>query len=307
MRFFRPAMAGAFGAVAGLGKLAGLDADTLVSAFGILYGQLSGTLQPHVEGSPLLAMQMGFNARAAVAALDLARDGFAGPRDVLEGRYGYYALFEGAHDVASVVASLGSVWRVTELAHKPFPSGRLTHGAVDGLLRLRAAHGFSADEVASVRVVVPPLVARLVGRPDIAAPAASYARLCLPFVAATALLKGTVDVPDFRGAWLTDPRAHDLASRVTVVAADTGDDNASVPQTVEVTLRDGRHHQTRVDTVLGHPGNTLSREQHLDKFRRNCTHGARPLDERMRERLIALVDGLHEVPDVRELVRATVP
>jgi 2-methylcitrate dehydratase PrpD len=226
---------------------------------------------------------------------------------VLEGRYGYYALFEGAHDLGPVVASLGSAWRVTELAHKPFPSGRLTHGAIDGLLRLRAAHGFSADEVASVRVVAPPLVARLVGRPDVAAPAASYARLCLPFVAATALLKGTVDVPDFRGNWLDDPDAHDLASRVTVTVAETGDDNASVPQTIEVTLRDGRRHRTRVDTVLGHPDHALSREQHLDKFGRNWTYGAQPLAGSARDRLIALVDGLQEAPDVREVIRTTVP
>src|SRR5690348_9050443 len=133
MRFFRPATAGAFGAVAAAGKLARLEVATLVSAFGMLYAQLSGTLQPHLEATPALALQMGVNARAALMAVDLARDGVEGPRDVLEGRYGYFALFEGAHDVASVLPTLGKIWRITELAHKPFPSGRLTHGAIDGL------------------------------------------------------------------------------------------------------------------------------------------------------------------------------
>jgi 2-methylcitrate dehydratase PrpD len=307
MRFFRPATAGAFGAVAAVGKLAGLDVSTLVSAFGILYGQLCGTLQPHLEASPVLALQMGFNARAAVMAVDLARDGLDGPRDVLEGRYGYFALFEGPHDVDGVLATLGQTWRVGELAHKPFPSGRLTHGAVDGLQRLAARDAVTPDGVAVIRVLVPPLVARLVSRPDVEDPVPGYARLCLPFVAATALLKGTVDVPDFRGDWLRAPEVHHVARRVEVVTAPTADENAMAPQTVEVVLRDGTRRAVVIEHVLGHPAHPLSRAQHLDKVRRNIGYGALPLADASRERLVALADGLDTLHDVRALIAATVP
>ncbi len=63
VRFFRPATAGGFGAVAAIAHLAGFDEETTRSAFGHMYGQTSGTLQPHLEGSPLLGLQIGFNAR----------------------------------------------------------------------------------------------------------------------------------------------------------------------------------------------------------------------------------------------------
>ena len=56
LRFFRTATAGAFGAAAAIGRLAGFDAATLVNAFGAVLGQLSGTMQAHVEGSPMLGM-----------------------------------------------------------------------------------------------------------------------------------------------------------------------------------------------------------------------------------------------------------
>ena len=308
MRFFRPATAGTFGAVAALGKLAGLDAGTLTSAFGLAYGQISGTLQPHVEGSPLLALQIGFAARAAVTSVDLARAGVSGPREVLEGRYGYFRLFEGgAYDVKPALGDLGRVWRVAELAHKPFPSGRLTHGVVDGLLTLQAAHGFAAADVTRVVARVPPLVLRLVARPDVPAPAPSYARLCLPFVAATALLQGGVDVPDFRGDRLTDPRTHALAARVEVASDGNPDENALVPQVVTVELAGGRHHEIRLDQVLGHPDRPLSRAQHLDKFRRCWGYGATSLPREAGERLIELVDRLDTVEDARALVACTIP
>ena len=165
LRFFRPATAGGFAATAAVGRLMGFDAATLVNAFGALLGQLSGTMQAHAEGSPLLALQVGFNARNALVACDLAAQGLPGPQEVLEGPFGYFALFEGAHDLAPVLAQLGARWRVGEVALKPFPTGRATHGVLDGVLALQQEHGFGADDVQSVVCTVPPLTARLVGRP----------------------------------------------------------------------------------------------------------------------------------------------
>jgi 2-methylcitrate dehydratase PrpD len=308
MRFFRPANAGAFGAVAALGAMAGFDTRTLVDAFGIAYGHVSGTLQPHAEGSMQLGVQIGFNARGALTAVDLAAQGFAGPHEVLEGRYGYFRLFEnGEWDIAPVLKDLGRTWRITELSHKPFPSGRLTHGVVDGILRLRAQHGFTARDVGRVSARVPPLVARLVGRPDVPAPGANYARLCLPFVAATALVRNHVDVPDFRGDALTAADVHEVAKRVVVLSNGNPDENAIVPQALEIDLTDGRRLAQPLPSVIGQPTAPLSREQHLTKFRRCWTYGAEPLPEDQRERLVAAVDRLETVDDVRELIYLTVP
>jgi len=51
-RFFRPATAGGFGAVAAVGRLLGFDRPTLEAAFAWQLAQASGTMQAHVEGSP---------------------------------------------------------------------------------------------------------------------------------------------------------------------------------------------------------------------------------------------------------------
>jgi hypothetical protein len=57
MRFFRPANASEFGATVGLAMLAGLEPTQLRDAIGIYYGQCSGTMQAHAEGTPQLAMR----------------------------------------------------------------------------------------------------------------------------------------------------------------------------------------------------------------------------------------------------------
>jgi 2-methylcitrate dehydratase PrpD len=301
LRFFRPAMCGALGATAGIAAMLRLDAATTRSALGLAYSQLSGTMQAHVEGSPVLPMQIGFNTRAALVAVDMACRGIVGPGEFLEGPFGYFALMDHDWDPAPF-AGLGRVHRVAELSHKPFPSGRATHGGVDGALSLQQQHGFATDDIEAIRVLAPPLVIQLVDRPPSPQMAPSYARLCLPYVAATALLRGTVSVEDFDAAALRDTARHALAARIRVQHDGNPSLNALAPQRVEVDLRDGRRLALDLPAVLGAPGRPLGRERHLAKFRTAAASGLVPLPPARIESLIALVGRLEELPDVRALV-----
>jgi aconitate decarboxylase len=265
MRFFRPANAGGFGATVGLAMLADLDSEKLRDALGIYYGECAGTMQAHIEASPQLAMQMGFAARNAVAAVELARRGMPGPHAPFTGPFGYFALFDGAAD-PSPFAALGRRWRIAELSHKPFPSGRATHGGIDGLQILIAEDGIRADAVAAARFRVPPLVARLVGRPATDRMTPAYARLCLPYVAAVCLTRGTVGLADFTADAMTDPAILALARRCTVADDGNPDPNALLPQRVEVDLSDGRRVARDVTAVLGSPERPLSPERARAKF-----------------------------------------
>jgi hypothetical protein len=72
-----------------------------------------------------------------------------------------------------------------------------------------------------------------------------------------------------------------------------------------VQLHDGTSHELDLPSVLGAPGRPLGRERHLQKFHRAATSGLRPLSTARVEQLIALVDELHDLPDLRQLVAAT--
>ena len=265
MRFFRPANCGGFGATAALALLAGLDDEQTRDALGIYYGQCAGTMQAHVEATPQLAMQMGFAARAAVTAIELARRGMPGPRAPFSGQFGYFALFDGDADPAPF-DELGRVWRICELSHKPWPSGRATHGGLDGLQRLMAEHAVTADQVAAGRFLVPALTYRLVGRPPREEMTVAYARLCLPYVGAVCLRRGAVGLGDFTPEALSDPETLALARRLTVIANDNPDLNALHPVRVELDLADSHTLACDVTDVLGSPARPLSPEAALAKF-----------------------------------------
>lgn len=302
LRFFRPATVGVFGATAALAKLMRFDADRLHTAFSIAYGQLSGTMQAHTEGSMLLALQVGFSARNAIAACDLAGLGIEGPRNILEGPFGYFKLIETAGDPARVAADLGRIWRITEVAHKPFPSGRATHGLVDGCLELQTRHGFGASDIERITAHVPPLIHHLVGRPPKPEMEINYARLCAAYVAACALQRGTIGIEDFRPEAYRDPTTQELARRVSIHVRDVGNPNALTPVEVEIALNSGAQHRTTIGVVYGNPAKPMTREAHLAKFRRNAAAARRPLPAAKAERVIELIDSLESVPDVTALV-----
>ena len=302
LRFYRQGTCSALGAAAGLSSLMAFNRDTTLSAMGLGYSQLSGTMQAHAEASPMLPMQMGANARAVLTAVDLASAGIVGPKDFLEGKYGYYELFERDWDPEQLTSALSCDTRVLELSHKPYPSGRATHAAVDALVRLKDEHGFEADEISEVEILAPPLVLQLANRPLSADMTPNYARLCLPFVTATALINNAVEVQDFGPQALADPVRLKLGSKVRIVDDGNPDLSALAPQTINVTLDDGRRLSKKVASILGHPDHPLSREQHLDKFRRSCRSARQPLDADRIEQLIDTVDKLEQIDDISRLV-----
>ncbi|XDB00429.1 MmgE/PrpD family protein (plasmid) [Sulfitobacter sp. LCG007] len=308
IRFFRPAAAGGFGALAAIANLGGFDAETTLNAMGIQYGQTSGTMQPHVEGVPLLGLQVGFNARAAIVSADLAQAGFIGPRDFLTGKHGYFELFEmGRCDVDSFLPTLGRSWQIEAMSHKPFASGRLTHGAIDAIRQLRASHDFTAEDIASIRCEVPPVVFNQVGRPDIARPEPNYAKLCLRYVLGALLTRDSVDVEDFRGTVLSDPAIHAVAAKVDVVLNDVEDANAFYPQRIAVTLKDGAVYRKDLDFAYGAPEYPLTPEENVAKFRRCLTHSAKPIPKAAADRVIDFITTLTDQADIAVLPLLTNP
>ena len=302
LQFFRPATAGAFAGVAAVGSARGYDKEQLIRAFSLAYIQLSGTMQAHTEGSSLLALQIGFNARNALIACDLAENGLPGLQGVLEGRFGYFGLIEAQGDIRSVLSSLGKTWRINEVAHKPFPSGRATHGIVNAIQEIQNLYTINVDQIDSVEAKVPSLTHHLVGRPIHDAMEISYARLNGQYAASIMLQKRFIDIDDFTIDAIRNKGSLDLARKVHIKIDDNPDPNALSPVEVEIRMENGEKFFKRLDTVYGNPNKPLTRDAHLAKFRRNWKASAISLPIEDGEEIIKIIDNLEEIEDIRVLI-----
>ena len=299
LRFFRPATVGVFGAAVAVGVLRGFDGAAIKRCFGHALGQVAGTMQAHEEGKPTLPLQLAAAARAGIVAADLAQAGVPAPEDALEGRYGYLPLFETHSDAQGAANQVGQPWRVTELSHKPYPSGRATHGGIEAVLNLRG-QGVGPENLLRMRLSAPPLIHQLVIRPAHQGMNANYARLCFPYVGALALACGRVGMDHFSEPALNRPEPLALAQRITATVNEASDPAAFTPQTLTAELRDGRRLAVRIDDLLGSPSRPLRPAQQEAKV--YACLGAVFADDARTERLISAVRGLPQATDARQLL-----
>lgn len=260
LTFFRPATAGIFGCVAAIASLRQMPREQALDAFGHALAFASGTMQAHLEGKPALPVQVANAARGSLVAIDLARAGMPGVRGVVEGPFGYLALLEGETALAAALAKLGQGHRIEEVSWKPFPTGRAGHGGI-GAVQALMAKGLNAADLAMLEYRAPPLIHRLVGRPAHDAMEPGYARLCLPYLAAVTLMRGTASLADFGADSLRDPAILALAAKVTVESDGNADLAAFVPAVARAYLADGSELVEAVPALLGSPGRPLTRAE----------------------------------------------
>ncbi|MEO1407039.1 MAG: MmgE/PrpD family protein, partial [Pseudomonadota bacterium] len=302
LKFFRPATAGIFGAALGVSKLRRFTSDQMRSALGYALSFCSGSMQAHTEGKPALPVQIANAARGAIMACDLAAAGLEGPTQMIDGPFGYLSLFEDESLIDPVIESLGWAWRIAEVSHKPFPTGRAAQGGIVLMQKLRK-QGVTADDVSSIELSAPPLICRLVGRPIKEDMTANYARLCFQYSGAIALMRGTVDLDDFGADRLSDSTIRELGQRISVVDNGITNPAAFTPQRAVATLHTGETVSAEIDSLYGSPENAMSHPAHLDKFRSCVAFGFGSDQPERCARLIALTDELETLDDISALAK----
>ena len=261
MSFFRPATAGVIGSALACARLAGLHRARFADVLGLAYSFAGGTMQAHVEGSVALPLQIGRAAQAAVMAVNLVAQGLDGPHDVFDGPFGYSKLIEPL-DLAHYTATLGQVWRISEVSVKPYPSGRASHAVLGALAEVRA----SGRSIAGITAYVPPLIERLVGRPYRADMTPAWARLCLPLLVALMIRDGRIDPRRFTSVTFADPEIQALAAMVELRGDGNPDGNALSPQRLDLRYADGSSETVAIPATLGSPEAPLSPAQAAAKY-----------------------------------------
>ncbi len=266
-QFFRPATAGGMGAAAALAKLRGFDKTQIIHALGLAHAQTAGTMQAHWEGSMALPMQIGNAARMAHLAVDMVEAGMTGPVDFIDGRFGYFRLFERSGGIEALLTRLGTPFKITEMAHKPYPAGRATQAALTMVRELRDQHSFDIEQIEAIEIQMPALSVFLVGRPPEPDMTPSYARLCLRFVVPLMLRDGGIDPRQYQASVFADPVLRSIGDRMQIVDDGNPDKNALGPQQMQIRLTDGRTLESHCDAPIGSPDNPLSENQCEDKVR----------------------------------------
>ncbi len=146
-----------FGAVAAAGRVLRLTPDEMHHAFGIAgYSANVPTLRKFFA-SPHAPMtkydHLGLMAQNGLQAALLAKRGFTGDLDVLEGDIGFWRFAGGQGcDWEHLVKNLGTDWTIREVSYKPFPVSLYTNPGIVTARRVAAENGLRPDEIEHVQI-----------------------------------------------------------------------------------------------------------------------------------------------------------
>lgn len=264
--FHNTPLAGVLAAAAGVSALLGLDGDRIRDALGIAGSHAGGLFEFLGQSAEVKRVHPGKAARDGIASAQLAAAGVSGPRTVLEGTHGYFAAFAGEEwDPDTVSAELGERWVLLDTYVKPYPSCRHLHGPIDAALALRAEHGLTLGDVASVRVGTYAVAAQ---HAHTEVDSFLDAQMSIPYAVAVALARGEVALAEFGDDARTDAAIRALTRAVIVEVDDAAQQlyPKARPATVTLTLRDGRTLRRTVEQPYGEPANPMTDEALAGKF-----------------------------------------
>jgi 2-methylcitrate dehydratase len=262
---------------------------------------LGGVVAGHLTNMKNTANPLA--SQAGVYAAMMAKEGYTGPVEVVEGKEGLIEVLNNVKWIPDEVTNgLGKDFLITKCSYKAFPTEALTHQPITAALRVCSDHGITSEDVAEILVETTTRGADILSDPSKFKPdTKETADHSLPYVIAAAVADGKVLPDSFTDEKLKDPRIWDLLGKIKVIADPEID--AIFPGVkrarVSITTKSGDKHQAQVDHAKGSPQNPMSDEELVAKFTANAE---KVIDSKRQKEIIDRIWAFDEVENLEEFM-----
>ncbi|MCH8138015.1 MAG: MmgE/PrpD family protein [Proteobacteria bacterium] len=280
----------------------------IAETLGLVASRSAGLAQFYRSGSTVKRIHAAWAAEAGVGAALLARSGFSGPTDILEGSEGFARAYADEVDFTPLADGLGSTYRLCEVMVKAHSCSARVQAAAEGALSLCQDLGIGPADIARVLIGIPAVIEGRLTHPDPVDVQA--AQMSLPFTVALACARAaeagpgfSLTVEDYQGG-LADAAITELSGRVSCEVEEemnalTSAD--SVPARLTLTLASGEEHSIYVAAPKGSATRPFTHADHVARFEAELR---RRIPAENCARLIAWAEDFASVGDVTEIGRA---
>ncbi len=302
---------GAMGATAACARLLRLDSSRAATALSIATSMAAGFMSQF--GTMTKPLHAGLAAKAGILAARLAEAGLTAGRETLDGPTGMTRLmvgpdFEHLRDALTNPEHGQTMRFETEHVGEPllilehgfrvkrFANCGSAHRALDGLLALKAEHGFDADTVERIEVFAPAVHLNNLMYHDPQDPL--QAKFSMEYALAVALLEDDCPLSAFTPEAVRRPEVRALYERIVLHPVDKLE--GEFPTRVVVRLSDGRALETTVAMPLGSKAAPFPDSQYWAKYAQ-CVDGV--LTPEQAEQLREALEAFPRLSSVAEMTR----
>lgn len=266
--FHTTGTAGTFASAAAVGNLIGLDENQMLHAFGSAGTQSAGLWEFLRDAADSKQLHTAKASAEGLMSAILAKDGFTGAKQILEGKQGLAAGMSSDSDLVKLTDGLYERWTVLETSFKYHASCRHTHPAADALLKAVIENNLQPADIKEVICHVHR------GAIDVLGPVTNpqtvhQAKFSMPATLGLIATHRKAGLSEFANV-LDDKIALSFLERIHMKLDEKV--NRAYPKRwigmVSVKTSNGIEISSRVDEPKGDPGNTLSRQE-LDEKARN--------------------------------------
>ena len=306
-RGFHPtATCGTFGSAMTAACILGLDEKQTVNALGIAGSQAAGSMEYLTDGVYTKRFHAGWASKSGLTAALLAREGFTGPKTILEGKFGFLKGYSDESHPEQLFADWEDPYKILKTSIKPYACCRYKQGPIDCILQIMQANQLRQADVKRIRVAVLSAGFSLVADPiekKRHPQTIVDAQFSMPFGAAVAVLFGKAGLDQYTMQNIHSRELLDLMVRVDCYKDESLDVlyPAKWPAEAVVETTDGKTFRSRIEYPKGDPENPLSWEDIQDKF---LNMVSTVYSAKQSNNVIGWVENLEKVEDVSNALEA---
>ena len=298
--FHTTSTVGVFGAAMGVGKIKDLNEEQLINALGLAGTQSAGIWQFNDDGDMSKRFHPGKAGSSGILASRLAQKGMTGPFRVLEGRFGFPAVFGGEYKPNFIREGLGERYHIMEVGFKIHAACRFTHTPIDAALILTNKYGIKPEDVSYGKIRSCKIAADQLKKKDIQT--LLDAQISGPFCVALAIVHQKAGHQEFLKG-IKDDVVLELTEKIDMVEEPRFGlkQRAAI---VEITKSDGTQYSQQIDLAKGEPEVPLSKDEMDIKYKELA---ASILDDDKIENSLQMLNRLEDLDDVSELIAFLIP
>lgn len=290
--------AGIFGGAAAVSNLMKLDGKQTLMCFGSAGTQAAGLWEFLKEGTMSKILHTGKSSYGAIIAAELAKGGFTGASQILEGEKGFCRAMVNPPHLEKLTEGLGNgTFKIDVNSFKPYACCKHSHAAIYATQVLAKENNLTPENVKKITLRVNDITNYLINNPD---PQTAYGcKFSIQYCVAAMLKFGMVNIEQFAPELMNSPEMREIMAKIEVVFDKDVDaiiksDPSKLASIVVIETVDGRKLEKEVDYPKGDPDNAFTWDEAVEKF----THLAEPVyGAKVCKQLVALIDKLDEVDD----------
>ena len=287
----------------------GLDEQQIWNALGLVSDKSGASFQHFIDGVLAGPVMQGWLAQSGLETARLAQRGVTGIVNYLEGGYGYFHLYgRDRADLSHVTEGLGKEWHLKNLNFKKYPSCGMTQGSTELALTMMDEHGFNAEDIERIEVVLPPYAYKLVGHPfKIGINPRVDAQFSAAYCVANALLRAPVTLSHFEAERVSDPSIVSFIKEIVEVRMDPAVDRNHYASDMRIRTKDGKEYYGQIDIPPGTPRSPMTDEQHRRRLYDCVDFSGNQWLKGREEAILDFIGALETKDDIRDIIPLFLP